>query len=260
MLRSLWQQRALAARLAASDLKSRTAGSALGAVWIFLPPAVTLLVYVFVFSVGFKSAPVQGVPYAVWLFAGMTPWFLFSDALSGIVGCVTGYAPLVKKTRFQAALLPFVKALSALAVHGVFLLLLYSCAAAFGVAVRPGWLLVPFYSLCALFLALGLGTLCAALAPYVKDLPNAVALVLQLWFWATPIAYSAGVMSPAIQAVLRLNPLAFVVEGCRACLFGGPLPWERPLALALFLLLCSALYLFAARLFARLQPCFSDVL
>ena len=260
MLRTAFHERALTWQMALSDLKSRSAGTALGWAWILIQPAFTLLVYVFVFSVGFKSAPVTGVPYIVWLFSGMVPWFLFSDALTGISGCVLSYAHLVKKTRFDARILPAVRALSALMVHAIFLALLYCTAAACGVTPHLSWIFCIYYSLSGLFLAWGFGVLLAALSPYVRDLQNIVALLLQVGFWATPIAYSADIMSPTIQAILRLNPLCYVVDGYRDALFYGRLPWDRLLYGALFLLLCAAVAVAGSMLYNRLRRNFADVL
>ena len=78
----LYKNRRLVMKLAKNDFKTRYAGSYFGTFWAFVQPVVTILVYWFVFSVGFRSNTDElGVPFVLYLVAGIVPWFFFSDAL-----------------------------------------------------------------------------------------------------------------------------------------------------------------------------------
>ena len=94
----LYKNRRLVMKLAKNDFKTRYAGSYFGTFWAFVQPVVTILVYWFVFSVGFRSNTDElGVPFVLYLVAGIVPWFFFSDALSGGSNALLEYDYLVKK-------------------------------------------------------------------------------------------------------------------------------------------------------------------
>ena len=143
----LYKNRRLVMKLAKNDFKTRYAGSYFGTFWAFVQPVVTILVYWFVFSVGFRSNTDElGVPFVLYLVAGIVPWFFFSDALSGGTNSLLEYNYLVKKVVFNISVLPVVKIISALFVHGFFVLLaiiLYICNGRF-----PDWyyLQILYYS------------------------------------------------------------------------------------------------------------------
>ena len=116
----LFQSRHLIWKLAKNDFKKRYAGSYLGAVWAMVQPVVTVLVYWFVFEVGFRSPgtnEVLKVPFLLYLVAGIVPWFFFQDALTGGTNSLLEYSYLVKKVVFKISVLPIVKIISAMFVH-----------------------------------------------------------------------------------------------------------------------------------------------
>ena len=106
----LYRNRRLVMKLAKNDFKTRYAGSYFGTIWAFVQPVVTILVYWFVFSVGFRSNTDElGIPFVLYLVAGIVPWFFFSDALSGGTNALIEYNYLVKKVVFNISVLPVVK-------------------------------------------------------------------------------------------------------------------------------------------------------
>ena len=119
----VYRNRRLVLKLARNDFKTRYAGSYLGTIWAFIQPIVTILVYWFVFAVGFKSTMenVQ-IPFVLYLVAGIVPWFFFQDALVGGTNALIEYNYLVKKVVFNISVLPIVKIVSALFVHGFFVM------------------------------------------------------------------------------------------------------------------------------------------
>lgn len=246
--------------MAKNDFRARYAGTALGAFWAFFQPLVTLLVYVFVFSVGFKSAPVTGVPYVLWLFCALVPWFFASDVLTGVTDCLRHYAHLIRKTPFDPYLLPAVRAGGAFFAHGVFLALLVAAALASGVRVRLIWVQCLYYSLCALAFSMGLGVLFSALSPFFKDISQTTGILLQVGFWLTPLAWSPDIMGETVQKVLRLNPLYYVTQGYRDSFLSPLWLWERPLWTAYFWAVTAALWAAALWVFGRLRPQFADAL
>lgn len=83
--------------LSVNDFKTKYAGSYLGVIWAFVQPVVTVLIYWFVFEVGFRSGSVHSVPFILWLVAGIVPWFFFAEAWGSATNCLMEYSYLVKK-------------------------------------------------------------------------------------------------------------------------------------------------------------------
>ena len=80
MLKKSYQNRAMIVKLAKNDFRTKYAGSYLGILWSFVQPITTILLYWFVFQVGFRTPSVGSYPFVLWLTAGLVPWFFFSDA------------------------------------------------------------------------------------------------------------------------------------------------------------------------------------
>ena len=146
----LYRNRRLVMKLAKNDFKTRYAGSYFGTIWAFVQPVVTILVYWFVFSVGFRSNTDElGIPFVLYLVAGIVPWFFFSDALSGGTNALIEYNYLVKKVVFNISVLPVVKIISALFVHGFFVILAIILYMSNGRFPDMYYLQIFYYSACA---------------------------------------------------------------------------------------------------------------
>ncbi|MBO4780727.1 MAG: ABC transporter permease, partial [Selenomonadaceae bacterium] len=114
------------------DFKQRYLGSYLGILWAFIQPTITVMIFWFVFQVGFKSTPVNNFPFILWLVCGMFPWFFLSESISSATNSVIESSFLVKKIVFRVELLPIVKIISALVVHLFFLTVLMIMFAVYG--------------------------------------------------------------------------------------------------------------------------------
>jgi teichoic acid transport system permease protein len=157
-------------------------------------------------------------------------------------------------------LLPPVRAVSALFVHAIFFALLIATVLFCGEPLSVYALQSMYYSFCALTLSLGLGVLCAAVSPFFKDVVNTVAIVLQVGFWVTPVAWSPALFGEGIVRLLKLNPVFYVVQGYRDSFLGGVWFWQRPAWGLYFWLVCAVVWAAAVVLFKRLRPQFADAL
>mgnify|MGYP002596503502 FL=1 len=176
--------------LAKNDFKAKYAGSALGAVWAFINPIITILIYWFVFQVAFGNGDVGGVPYVIWLVSGIIPWFFISEAWGGATGALIDYSYLVKKVVFRVELLPKVRVLSALFVHLFFTALTFIITYAYGLGGRLIQLQIVYYMFAAYMLSLALGTVSAVLTAFIRDVSNMVGVLVQFGFWLTPIFWN----------------------------------------------------------------------
>lgn len=246
--------------LAKNDLKSKFASAFLGGVWAFIQPLVTLLVFWFVFEVGFKNPPVDDVPFVVWFAPAYLVWAFFAETLMSGANCLIEYSYLVKKINFRVSFIPIVKIISSAYVHLAFVLFIFIMLFCCRVSVTIYCIQVVYYFLCVCVLLLGLCWLLAAIAPFVKDVVNIVGVFTQIGFWITPIFWSPDGMSNWVRVVLKLNPMFYICQGYRDSFVDLVWFWERGYTNLVFWIEALVLFVIGALLFKKLRPQFADVL
>lgn len=225
----------LLASLVRYDFKARFAGSALGSVWAFASPVITIGVYWFVYTVAVGGTAVDGCPYVFWLIAGILPWFFFSDGVLGAAGCFWDYRFLVLKLRFPAERLPLVRVCSAAVIHGGLLPAAYVGLCFGGIVPCIGQLWIFLWIFGGFLLIWGLGRIFALWCVRLKDVTYGLQAAMQLVFWLTPIFWSAEGLPDPLRRICDFNPIAILTEGYRRALLYGVLP-ERARVLAFFAL------------------------
>jgi ABC-type polysaccharide/polyol phosphate export permease len=258
--RLILSQRQLILALAQREIRTQYIGSMLGIVWTFIQPAVLILVFWFVFSVGFKAKPINDVPFAVWLTAGMAPWFVFADIIVKSSSAVVGNAHLIKKSVFPSQILPVVKLVASSFTHLAFIFLLIILLVF--QQVWTGWyvLQVFYYYLCLCVLALGIGWMVAALHVFIRDVGQIVAVIIQVGFWATPILWDIHIMPATVQTILKFNPVFYIIQGYRDSFISGIPFWHRLDYTLYFWTVAGCLFVLGAMVFRRLKGQFADVL
>ena len=261
----IYKNRRLVAKLAKNDFKTRYAGSYLGIVWAFIQPVITILVYWFVFSVGFRSGTGDlGVPFVLYLVAGIVPWFFFQDALIGGTNSLLEYNYLVKKVVFNISVLPVVKIISAMFVHAFFVLFTIILYAAYGKFPDFYYLQIIYYSVCVFILVLGLSYATSAIVIFFRDLTQIINIVLQVGVWLTPIMWiveaSPLMGHPVIMKILKLNPMYYIVSGYRDTFLMKTWFWEHAGWTVYFWIFTILCFLFGSWVFKRLRIHFADVL
>lgn len=246
--------------LAVSDFKSRYAASYLGAVWAFVQPVVTIVVYVVVFGYGFKSAPIKDFPFVLWLTAGMVPWLYFADAWGTATNSLKEYSYLVKKVVFEIKILPLVKICASLFVHIFFLGAVFVLYTVNGEMPGIYFLQIVYYMIALTVLTLGVSYATSALNVFVPDLAQVINILLQFGIWMTPIMWSPDLFGPQIEKIVKFNPMFYIVQGYRDCFYSGVMFWERPVMTIYYwgvtiLLLIAGIYSFR-----KLEKHFADVL
>ena len=255
-LREIWSHRELLYFFIWRDLKVRYKQTAFGAAWAVLQPV--LLMLVFTVSLGrIAGIGPEGVPYPLFVFAGLVPWTLFAASLAGASNSLVGGEGIITKVYFPRLILPFasvgsfvldfVISLGALAV-----IMLY-----FGVSVSLAILWLPALTLMALVTALGVGTFLSAVNVRYRDVKYVVPFLVQLWMFSSPVVYTSGLIPKQWHVIYALNPMTGVVEGFRWALIGG----ARPDDLIFVSALASVVVLFGALVyFRRVERTFADVI
>ncbi len=243
--------------LVVRNLRSRYAGSMLGLLWSLVNPLWQLALFTFVFSVVVRL-PFEGEQterFAVFLFCGLLPWFAIHEGLSRSASAVTDSADLVKKMLLPAELLVASLVLGALLHSGVGALAFIVVLAVIGElsAASLPLLLVAVVLQAALTFGLGLGL--AGANVYFRDIAQATGLVLNTWFYVTPIIYSMNFTEKEwVRQLLELNPLTGLVYLYRSAFLGGGL---RVSLVPLIAAAAGAVVLGGA-LFARLKDGLAD--
>lgn len=260
LMKDIWHERKLIMVLAKSDFKKKFVGSYLGMFWMFVQPIVSILIYYVVFQLGFKSNPVDDMPYVLWLMPGIFPWFFFNDALQSGVLTLNSYQHLVKKIVFKVDILPIVKILSALFLHFIFLYITIVLFLLFGEVPSLWWIQSIYYLICNLVLIMGLVYLTAALNVFVKDTNQIVNICLQFGFWLAPIMWDEAIMPEVLRPFLRMNPFTYVVNGFRDCFVYHVGFWENMGGTIYFWVVALLLWFFGIKLYRKMEPHFADML
>jgi lipopolysaccharide transport system permease protein len=240
------------------DLKVRYKQTAFGALWAVIQPFLLMVVFTLFLGQINGVAP-EGVPYPLFAFAGLVPWTFFAQSLIGASDSLVSSSNLLQKVYFPRLLLPAAATGSYLLDYAIGLVVLGLLMLVFGVV--PGlealWIL-PLTGL-ALATALAVGIWLSAINVRYRDVRYAVPFLVQLWLFASPVAYSAAIVPPEWQALYQLNPMAGVIEGIRWALRGGGQP---PPVVPVAVSACVTLLVLVAGLayFRRVERTFADVI
>jgi lipopolysaccharide transport system permease protein len=198
------------------------------------------------------------VPYPVFVFAGLTPWFLFSQSLGAASASLVANEALVSKIYMPRLLLPIAAAAGFLLDFAVSLFLLFVMMALYGYFPSPATLLLPLFAVACLATTIAAGTLLSAANVRYRDVQAGLPLLLQIWLFASPVIYTVDAIPSNLQPLYGLNPMASVIGGFRWALVDTPAP-----SLGMMLTsLCTILVLFVAGIayFRRTERTFADVI
>ncbi len=243
-----------------NDFKQRYLGSYLGILWAFIQPTITILIFWFVFQVGFKTQPINDVPFILWLISGMIPWFFFSDSLQNATHSVVGNSFLVKKVVFQVDILPLVKIASSLIVHLFFIGVMFVLFWIYGFTPDLYWMQIFYYLFATIVFVLGLSWISSALIVFLKDVGEIIAMILQFGFWLTPIFWNISIVPAKYQFFLKLNPIYYLIEGYRDSMINKIWFWEHPSMSIYFWVVTLIMLVGGMLVFRKLRPHFADVL
>lgn len=259
-LRDIYRNKTLLLNLTKNDFKSRYMGNYLGIMWAFVQPAITIVIFWFVFQVGFKSKPVENFPFILWLMAGIVPWFFFADSLQSGMQSILANNFLVKKVVFRVSLLPIVQIISALVIHLFFIVVMLGMYLAYGFEPNVYWLQIFYYLFSSIVLLLGLAWFNSAVVVFFKDLGQIITVFIQFGFWLTPIFWTLKMVPVQYQWFFKINPAYYITQGYRDSLINHVWFWDKPKETLLYWAITIIVVLSGAVVFRKLRPHFADVL
>lgn len=215
MLSALWRYRYFVMASIAGELRARFARSRLGLLWSILHPLAQAAIFALILSevLGAKLSGIDDkAAYPMYLLAGMAAWTLFSEIVNRSLTVFIDYSATLKKIAFPRICLPVIVWGSALLNHALLLVAIAVVFLFLGKVPGVAWLALPLGILLISIFGFGLGMLLGIFNVFVRDIGQAVGIILQLWFWLTPIVYPASIVPEHLRWVLSLNPMVPVVE------------------------------------------------
>ena len=242
------------------DLQQKYLGSYLGIAWAFIQPFFTVLIFWFVFLVGFKAMPIDNYPFILWLLCGMFPWFFFSETICATTNAIVENSYLVQKVVFDIKLLLLTKILSLFFVHVVFVSLLFIIFAFYGYLPVIYNLQVLYYMFATVILVTAISFITSSLTVFFRDIGQFTSMLVQFAFWGTPVFWNINMIPMAYQWVIKLNPAYYIIEGYRNCFIYKHWFWETPIEALYFWGVTVALFVIGSSIFKKLKVHFADVL
>ena len=255
-LSALWAYRELVYFLTWRDIKVRYKQTVMGAAWAIIQPFFTMVVFSLFFG-RLAKIPSDSIPYPIFSYAALVPWMFFANGLTYSSNSLVGSAHLLAKVYFPRLVIPISSVLSGIVDFVLAFVVLLGMILFFG--ILPTWNVVwlPLLFLLALVTALGVGLWLTAMNVQFRDVRYVVPFIVQVWMFATPIAYPSSLLTEPWRTLYGLNPMVGVVEGFRWALLGtqtapGPIMLVST-CVSLGLLVSGALY------FRRMERTFADV-
>ncbi len=190
--------------MVAQDLRIRYHRSMLGFFWTLLNPILMMTTLTLVFSQVFGQQDWK--EYAIYLFAGQIPWTLFAGSLTECANCIVGNEGLIRKIYLPKLIFPLTKVLINLTTFVLSMIALYFLVVLFGARITPAMVLLPVVTVLFATFAMGVGLVLAVANTFYRDTGHLVTVVLQAWYFATPIIWGKGGLNETMQSRCWLNP------------------------------------------------------
>jgi len=255
-LREIWNYRELLYFLTKRDIKVRYKQTILGGLWAIIQPFFMMVVFTLFFG-RLAKVPSDGIPYPIFVYAGLLPWTYFANAVSASGNSLAGSANLITKIYFPRLIIPASASLAGLLDFFIAMIVLGAIMIYYQVAPNIGIVLFPFLVSLTFLCAVGVGLWLSALNVEYRDIRYVIPFLIQLWMFVSPVIYPVSMLKEEYRWLLALNPMGGVIEAYRASLLGHmPVNW--------FLLFVSSiiiLMLFTSGLyyFRRMERSFADV-
>ncbi|MCU0094803.1 ABC transporter permease [Bacillus cereus] len=252
----------LMGRLSLYELKQQYAASTLGVIWVFLNPLTQILVYWLVFGLGIRGgAPVEGVPFFVWMICGIIPWFFINSSI--IQGSNSIYAKLnaVSKMNFPLSVIPTYVILSQLYTHMILLgvlLIIIVCIKGVSFLSIIGLIYCIFSTFCFL---IALAFITSTISTISRDIHLFIQSITRMLFYLTPVLWKPSEhMSGAFAFLMKANPFYYVIEGYRLSLLHGDISFIWSLYTLYFWGIAIILFVIGSMFHIRFRKQFVDYL
>ena len=237
------------------DIGGKYKNSFLGVLWSFVNPLLQILVYAIIFPLIMKS-DIEN--YVVFMVCGLIPWNYFSTVINRSSFTMIENGNIIKKVYFPREILPISVVTSETVTFLISSILILLFTFGYGLEITINIIFYPLVLLVQYIMLLGISLIVSSVTVYFRDLQHFIGVLLQLFFYATPIVYAVDVIPVNFQWILKFNPMTYIIEGYRDIFWGQTSPDISTLliVLAIGVVLCIVGYL----IFNKLQKRFAEEL
>lgn len=255
----LWKYRELFYVLSWRDLKVRYKQTAIGILWAFLRPALTLIIFTIVFNRVAGLSSQSDMPYALLVLAGLLPWQFFAGAVGESSNSLIQNSALITKVYFPKMIIPASTVVTSLVDFLIAFLLLFPLMFFYGYCPGFRLLLIPLLVIPLLFLSLGFGLLLSALNVQFRDFRYVIPFLLQLGLYLSPVGFSSQALPEQWQIWYPLNPMVGIIDAFRWAFSTLPtlFPWQ---SFGISCLLSGGFWFLGWRYFRQREQAFADVI
>lgn len=255
IFKNLYEYRELLKTSVKKEVRGKYKNSFLGVLWSFLNPLLQIAVYALVFPLIMKSSEAN---YTVFICCGLIPWTFFATAINRSSFTIVENGGIIKKVFFPREILPISVVTSEMVNFVISTVIILAFVLGYGLGLTKYVLLYPLILLVQYVLLIGISFVVSSLTVYIRDLQHFIGVLLQLLFYATPIAYASKVIPDNFQWIMKLNPMSYIIDAFRDIFYYQQLPNVQALMIVLGvgLLLCVIGYV----IFSKLQKGFAEQL
>jgi lipopolysaccharide transport system permease protein len=255
--KEIWAYRELLSILAWRDVSILYKQSIIGIGWVIIQPIMTMIIFTIIFG-KFAKLPSDGIPYPIFTYCALLPWNYFARSLSGSSNSLVGASHLITKVYFPRLIIPLSKVFSGLIDFCIAFVILIAMMIWYHISPTGGIFLLPLFLVVAMITSLAVGLWLTALNVRYRDVQFIVPFLTQFWMYASPVAYSAGIVPHKWQWIYSLNPMVGVIEGFRWALLGKGSPNTEMILLSsgiVLIIFLSGLYYFK-----KMEQSFADII
>lgn len=255
IFKNLYNYRELIKTSVKKDIGGKYKHSFLGVLWSFINPLLQIAVYAIIFPLIMKN----NIPnYTVFMVCGLIPWNYFATVINRASFTFIENGNIIKKVYFPREILPLSLVTSETINFLISTIIIICFTLAYGMGLTKYVLLYPLVLLVQYILLLGISLIVSSVTVYFRDLQHFIGVLLQLFFYATPIVYSVETIPENFRWILKINPMTYIIEGFRDIFYYHQIPDVKMLSIILLLgiVLCIVGYL----IFNKLQKKFAEEL
>lgn len=255
IFKNLYNYRELIKTSVKKDIGGKYKHSFLGVLWSFINPLLQIAVYAIIFPLIMKN----NIPnYTVFMVCGLIPWNYFATVINRASFTFIENGNIIKKVYFPREILPLSLVTSETINFLISTIIIICFTLAYGMGLTKYVLLYPLVLLVQYILLLGISLIVSSVTVYFRDLQHFIGVLLQLFFYATPIVYSVETIPENFRWILKINPMTYIIEGFRDIFYYHQIPNVKMLGIVLVIgiLLCIVGYL----IFNKLQKKFAEEL
>lgn len=255
VFKNLYNYRELIKTSVKKDVGGKYKHSFLGVLWSFINPLLQIMVYAIIFPLIMRNS----IPhYTVFMVCGLIPWTYFSNVLNRSSWVIIENGNILKKVYFPREILPLSLALSETVNFLISSIIIFAFVLFQGMGISIYILFYPVILIVQFVLQLGIALILSSVTVYIRDLEHFIGVLLQLYFYATPIVYSSDSIPANYKWILKCNPMTYIIEGYRDIFYYHSIPDVK--SLAIVFAIGIAVIIIGYMIFNKLQKRFAEEL